>query len=239
MLKSLEELIGYRLQATDGEIGRVKDIYFDDGKWGIRYFVVDTGKWLPGRKVLISPEQCSEPDWQEEEIPVSLTTQQIEDSPTIDQDMPVSRQHQAQLAKYYNWTPYWGGFAAPATEWLPAEPEQADIERDPDLRSLKEVLHYRIQATDGEIGHVEDFIAQMDGWVIRYMVVDTRKWLPGKNVLLSPAWIKDLLWAEAHVVVDVEKQSIENAPEYDPDQPVDREYELRLYDYYGRAGYWQ
>jgi sporulation protein YlmC with PRC-barrel domain len=106
------------------------------------------------------------------------------------------------------------------------------------LRSLEEVKGYHIQATDGKIGHVEDFIVDDESWEIRYLVVDTRKWLHGKQVLLSPKWIQEIKWLESNVYVDLSREAVRNSPKYDPFSPVNREYEIRLYDYYGRPKYW-
>lgn len=244
MLRSTKGIIGYRIEAADAGFGKVADFYFDDETWTIRYLVVDTGKWLPGRLVLISPAEVGEADWMGEILPVSLTKQQVEDSPGIRSDLPVSRQQEAELAKYYRWVPYWepaslsvGGAAAPMPA-AGAPPAEQKSQGDPHLRSVKEVTGYHIAAADDDIGHVEDFIAETDGWVIRYMVVDTRNWLPGRKVLVSPGWIERVDWADKRVHVDLTTDQVKASPEFDPGAPVNREYEIRLYDYYGRPKYW-
>lgn len=247
MIGSAKKLMGLRLKAVDGEIGKVKDVYFDDHTWTIRYLVVDTGHWLPGRMVLISPQSVGEPDWSGHILPVSLTKEKIETSPDIDADQPVSRQIQSRLAAYYQWTPYWGTYAGPAMTWLQesdaeaqvAVGEEEETHHDPHLRSISEVLGYEIHASDGQIGHVRDFLVQSDGWVIRYMVVKTGHWLAGRNVLVSPTWITDLEWTRAQVDVDLPRQSIQAAPEFDIDQPLSREYEDTLHDHYERPKYWK
>lgn len=250
MLRSVKVMLGYRLDATDGELGRTKDFYFDDHDWAVRYLVVDTGNWLPKRRVLISPTPAGEPNWKGQVIPVSLTKKQVEDSPSIQSDRPVSRQEEEQLAAYYNWPAYWAPAAIPGAGMMPpaallrkpAEgqtPKEREPRGDPDLRSVKEVLGYHIHATDGEIGHVDDFIAETDNWAVRYLVVDTRNWLPGKRVLVAPAWIGDVSWAEREVHVRLSRQAVKDCPEFDPSAPVNREYEARLYDYYGVPKYWE
>jgi len=249
MLKNALEMMGFGLQATDGEIGSVKDIYFDDETWAVQYFVADTGGWLTGRKVLLSPQSVDKPDFEEGLLPVSLSRKQIEDSPPIDEDQPVSRRAQSQLGAYYNWGAYWAGALGAGQAGAPLSPpgQSADeaaqeaapeTEADIHLRSLREVIGYTIQAKDGEIGQVSDFMIQVDEWALRYMVVGTRKWLPGRKVLVSPAWIKELDWLQAHVVVDLPLDSIRNAPEFDPSAPPQREYEARLHKHYGLPGYW-
>jgi hypothetical protein len=111
-------------------------------------------------------------------------------------------------------------------------------DRDPHLRSTKEVIGYHIQAVDGEIGHVEDLIVDDEEWFLRYLVVDTRNWLPGKAVLVAPGWAKRVDWVKRKVHVDLPQEAIRDSPEFDPSRPVNREYEVRLYDYYGRPHYW-
>lgn len=244
MLRSTKGIIGYRIEAADASFGKVADFTFDDETWTIRYLVVDTGKWLPGRLVLISPAEIGEADWMGEILPVSLTKKQVEDSPGIRSDLPVSRQQEAELAKYYHWVPYWeptslsvGGAAAPVPAAAAPAAEQKS-QGDPHLRSVKEVTGYHIEAADGEVGHVEDFITETDDWVIRYMVVDTRNWLPGRKVLVPPVWIEEVDWAAKRVRVDMTTDQVKGSPEFDPAAPVNREYEIRLYDYYGRPKYW-
>jgi len=240
MLRSADEILSYKLQAGDGQLGKVKDIYFDDESWVIRYFVADTRRWLPGRKVLLFPHLVGEPDWFARLIPVELTREQIENAPSADEESPVSEEHEAALARYYLWQP---GTAPPrGYPVIPPPPPAEARERDPEeshLRSLREVTGYRIRAADGEIGHVEDLVADTDGWILRYIVVDTRHWLPGgKKVLISPAWIESVDWSERQVKVELGQDQVRASPPFDPAAPVNREVETRLYDYYGRPRYW-
>jgi len=248
MLRSLKELLSYTLLAEDGEIGRCKDFLFDDRHWTVRYMVADTGKWLPGRKVLISPIALEEPVRMGQLIPVQLTRDQIKNSPPLDEDAPVSRQYEQKYFTYFGWPYYWTGgnvwgldpHPPPLSEYV--RMEAGRDEPDPEeshVRSVQEVTGYHIQAEDGDVGHVEDFIAEYGLWTIRYMIVDTRNWLPGRKVLVSPGWIKSIAWADKKVEVNLTVNAIRNGPRYDPKEPVNREYELRLYDYYGRPHYWK
>ncbi len=250
MLRSTKEVIGYALQAADGEIGRCSDFLFDDVQWTVRYMVADTGKWIPDKKVLISPMSLGEPDWAGKKLPVHLTREQIESSPSIRDDEPVSLQHEVRLLRYYGYPFYWVGdglwgvAATPsalretaeeqATATIPPEPKG-----DPNLRSVQEVTDYRIEAKDGEMGHVEEFVLDEDTWVLRYMVVDTRNWLPGRKVLISPAWVEGFDWSEEKAVVDLTRDQIKESPEYNPYEPINRKYEARLYNFYGRPVYWK
>jgi len=248
MLRSLNEMINYVLLATDGEIGRCKDFLFDDEFWTVRYMVADTGKWLPGRKVLISPISLGEPDWLKRQFPVNLTKAQIEESPALDEHAPVSRLYEQMYFSYFEWPYYWSGpdrwGMTPIPPSVPLVPPKAGEEAasDPEeshLRSVKEVKGYYIKGTDGEIGHVEDVIADHETWAVRYIVVDTRNWLPGRKVLVASEWIETVSWVQNTVTVDLTTQEIKEGPEYDPSQPVNREYEVRLYDFYGRPAYWK
>jgi hypothetical protein len=245
VLRSAKTLEGYTIAARDGEIGRVETLYFDDAMWTVRYFVVDTSRWLPGRRVLISPLSIEGVDDEEQQVGVRLTREQVENSPDIDTAKPISRQHELEYYRYYGFPYYWGGpeqlgmapvpMAAPAEV---AEAAAAEPAGDPHLRSTAEVFDYAIHATDGEIGHVEDFLVDDEAWAVRYLIVDTGSWWPGKKVALAPQWIERVSWGDAAVHVNVPGDTIKNGPVYDPDQPFDREHEQRLYDSYGRPRYW-
>ena len=246
MLRSAKHILGYTVKASDGDMGKVKDVLFDDRQWTIRYIVVDTGHWLPGRQVLISPASVGKADWNSKELGVALDRKRIEESPSIDQDMPVSRQKELELVKYYGWIPYWQTGQIPMgvammTPIMPAEETTPDEVKkgDPHLRSIHEVVGYHIHATDGMIGHVDDFIVQTDGWVIRYIVADTRNWIPGRKVLVSPTWAHKIDWDERAVYIDMEREIIRHSAVYDHSSPINREYEVHLYDYYGRPKYWK
>jgi sporulation protein YlmC with PRC-barrel domain len=245
MLRNLEQLLGFAVHATDGKIGKVEDFYFDDHTWRIRYMIVDTGGWLTGRQVLISPVALRQPDWSGHQFPVSLTRQQVEDSPVIFSDLPVSRQHENLLHQYYGWPTYWGGGMFPG-EMLSFYPEISQMVRrpekepathepptdggDPHLRSVRAV-----HAIDGEIGHIEDFIVDERTWGIRYIVVDTRNWLPGKRVLLSPRWIADVVWREAKIQASLAQHEVGDAPEYHRGMVIDRQYEEMVLAHHRRA----
>jgi hypothetical protein len=252
MLRRAKELKHFKLGARDGEVGRVKDFYFDDESWKVRYFVADTGTWLPGRQVLLSPHAVKEvEDTPHKTIQVDLTRQQIEQSPPIEDDKPVSRQFELEYYQYYNWPIYWGdpspwGSTGPPLglgyQAAPVPPPgfKPATHGDPHLRSVAEMLGYQIQALNDHFGHVDDFLINDDdaAWAIRYIVVDTRNWWPGKRVLVPCDWISWVSWPESKVYVDLDRESVKRAPEYDPANPVTREYEIELFAHYGREPYW-
>ncbi len=246
------ELEGYGIQAEDGSIGSVVDLLFDDHDWTVRWLVVDTGSWLSGRQVILPPHALEEPDPAGRVIRASLTRYQVESSPSLDTDAPVSRQMEANLYRYYGWDPYWpvtssypglavAGAVPPvvAPHHLPPHqpPAREQHTGDPTLRSVGYVTGSAIEARDGSIGHVEDFIVDRKGWTIRYMIVDTVNWWPGKKVLVAPDWIEDISWSEQSVRVKLTRESIKSSPEYVPGN-LRRDYEDRLYRHYGYSPYW-
>lgn len=250
MLHSVKELIGFRLAARDGELGTVRDVYFDDEKWAVRHLVVATGGWLSGRKVLVSPISVSAVEWSSRDVSVNLTQQQIRDSPGTDTDKPVSRQHEADLHDYYGYPYYWAGSAMWGYAELPVllEPERDDREdlresreqmerqhQNPHLRSSNEVTGYHIECLDGPMGHVEDLLMDDEDWSIRLVVVDTRNWWPGKEVLIAPERIDGVSWEERKVAVNATREQIEHSPDYDSLNPPPRESLSDVYRRIARA----
>ncbi len=245
MLYNVKTLTGYQLYSLDGEIGHVKDFLFDDRHWTIRYLVADTGNWLTGRQVLISPYDLVGALRLEQDISVDLTRKQIEDSPSLDSDQPVSRQFEDDYYRYYDWPMYYSGTCAWGSyPYIMRDREQSreltqrEKSWDPNLRSTHTVSRYHIEANDGGIGHVADFILDDETWAICYLVVDTQNWWPGKKVLISPQWLEDVSWSESKVFVKLSREAIKQAPEYMPDTLLDRDYEDRLHGHYGRKTYW-
>jgi hypothetical protein len=251
MLTNATHLKGITIQATDGKIGTVDQFFFDDETWAIRYLTVGTDGWLGDRQVLISPFSIVHTDWQARRLDVSLTKKQVENSPNIDTHQPVSRQHESVYMGYYGYPYYWSGpnmwgpasypsgLPVPTTVFNEAQAKHVHkASMDSHLRSNKAVTGYHIEASDGEIGHVEGFIMDDRAWAIRYMEVGTRNWWPGKKVLVSPAWIQSVSWEHSKVHVGLSREAIKTGPEFVESAPITREYEDRLYRHYGQAPYW-
>jgi sporulation protein YlmC with PRC-barrel domain len=265
MLRSVQDLEGYAIRATDGTIGHVKDFYIDDKTWVVRYLVVETGSWLSSRKVLISPFSIGHPDWTERILPVSITKEKVKSSPDIDTDKPVSRQHEMQYLGYYGYPYYWGraglwgGGAYPGAmltgveygksgaEHLAtqadhtragAETDQRRQEGDAHLRSCRALLRYHIEATDGGMGEVKGLLVDEDTWAIRYLIVETSNWWLGNQVLISPQWIQQISWSGATIAVNLTRQAVKDAPSYDSSVPLSRDQEMHLHQHHGRTGYW-
>ncbi len=253
MLRKATELYGIIITATDGAIGETEDFYFDDQAWMVRHIVVKTGHWLERQHVLLSPRAVKETDLPNRQLFVKLTKEQVVNSPDIDTQKPVSRQHETALADYYNYPYYWGipfpvgdpfypssfEVVEPVMtkEEVKAAAENEEKNYDPHLRSVREVTGDYLEAVDGEIGHVEDFIIDEADWTIRYLVVDTRNWLPGERVLVAPSWIERVSWEEAKVFVKLTQEAVRRCPRYEG-SALTREYEAQLYSYYGKPPYW-
>jgi PRC-barrel domain len=245
MLSKAKTLTDYKLESLDGVIGKVKEFYFDDQHWAIRYLVADTGNWLTGRQVLISPYALVAVVNEKQHIEINLTKKQIEDSPSLDSDKPVSRQFEDAYYGFYRWPAYWGGpYMWGAYPLIVRDPDKGkeyslgEKSWDPYLRSTHDVTGHHIQAADGEIGHVEDFIIDDETWAIRYLTIDTRNWWPGKKVLVSPQWIERVSWLESKVFVNLPLESIKQAPVYTEMSLLTRDYENLLHIHYKRQGYW-
>ena len=257
MLWNASAINGYSISASDGHIGTISDVLFDDATWHVRWLVVETGNWLSGRKVLLPSTALAHFNQEHEECSVKLTIQQIKDSPDVDTERPVSRQMEAGVFGYYGYSPYWeygylggigflggspfAGELAGAVPDLPgsrSKKQTVDADQSHDdvhLRSVKEVTHYDIPATDGMIGHVEDFLVQDADWSIGYLVVDTKNWWPGKKVLISPRSVKAIDWSSRLVKLDADRQTVKGAPAYDTSMTIGQAYEDKLLGYYGIA----
>jgi hypothetical protein len=250
MLVKASAISGYSISATDGHLGKVADFYFDDERWIARWLVVDTSHWLTGRKVLLPVSALGHPNTDDKTFSVRLTKRQIKDSPDIDTEMPVSRQMEGNVFDYYGWNPYWDngmymvGSLPISPPMIPKNPEAIradeiirarDDHGDPHLRSIKAVTGHHIHAWDGEIGHVKDFILEDADWTIRFVVVDTMNWWPGKKVLISPRSVKGIDWQTKLVNMDVSRAQVKASPDYDDAITVDRAYERQFHGYYNET----
>lgn len=250
MLRSARKIKSYSLAAKDGRIGHAREFYFDDHHWTMRYLVAQAGNWLTGRLVLISPHSLGLPDDVEKAIPVDLTREQVRESPSPVTDQPVSREFELDYYKYFGWPYYWVGPylwgpspypLQPSPGAVGGEPAAGDDRRpprgDPHLRSTDEITGYHINARDGEIGHVEDFLFDDRDWSIRFVAVDTRNLWAGKWVLVPPSWIKDIRWEDRKLDVEADRGDLRNAPAYDPRQPMSDGYARQLARYYETFSY--
>lgn len=249
MLRSLKGLERYRVNATDGDIGHVVDFFLDDEHWMVRYLIVETGDLFDRRQVLITPISFRQVEWSTRRFRVELTRAKVQNSPGVETDKPVSRQYEWDYLRYYGYPHYWarsglwGTEAHPnllaATTWTNEPFGYSAKPTDIHLRSASEIRGYHVQGSDGEIGHVIDFIVDDETWEVRYLVIDTSNWWFGKKVLVAPHWASNISWGEGNVYVDLSQQAVRDSPEWEATAGVNREYEVRLYDYFGRPAYWE
>lgn len=235
MQQVVTALLDLNVVASDGDIGTVDDVLFEDASWTIRYLVVDTGKWLTGRKVLLSPVAVRDAAWGQRLLNVRLTREQVRDSPDIATDKPVSRQHERAYFDYYGYPYYWAG----PLRWgaVPFPPvrdsENADVrasepnvptadgERlpaDPHLRSAKAVIGYHVEAIDGAIGHVEDFLYDEQDWSIAALEIDTRNWLPGRHVMVPTERVEEVRWNDRRVKIGLTQDAVRQSAALRPQE---------------------
>jgi len=222
MLQNLKGLYGTKLSAVDGVFGQVKDFYFDDKTWAIRYLVVDTGAWLTGRLVLLSPHAFAKWDRYEKTLHVKLHKKQIENSPSIESHKPFSRQYEEDYYRYYGWPAYWQGGLIWGTGGYPViipPPQELAAHRAPQsradlhLQSTQAVTGYQIQTVDGAIGHVSGLMVDDKSWAIRDLVVETGHWYSGKEILISPGKVNRISYEESTVFVNLTKADIQGTAE--------------------------
>jgi hypothetical protein len=248
MLRSLKALERYTVHALDGDIGSAVDFLLDDQRWAVRYLVVKTGTFPRSSQVLLSPISFGEVDWSRHRFNVELTMAKVMASPGAEVDQPVYRHQERAHLRYYGYPYYWGGSGLwgvgsypgmiAADTWAPGIDDEDDDPGDLHLRSAREVRGYHIQGTDSAIGHVVDFVVDDETWEIHYLAIDTSNWWLGKKVLIAPSWAQRIDWDEQKVYVDLSRETIKDSPEWNENEGVNREYEARLYDYYGRPVYW-
>jgi len=212
MLRTFSDVARYTIGATDGDLGSVRDVYFDDGTWTVRYLVVHAGDWFPGRRMLVSPISIRSSDPDRRTLRVALTMRQVESSPDINTAGPVSRQHEIELSRHYGYPYYWVGphrwgaasYPCPSPE-SPPQPGPVDQEipararqsGDQHLQNATALMGHAVRTEEGEIGRVEDVLVDDKAWAIRYLVVDTKNWWPGKKVFVSPGGLTQAAWDES------------------------------------------
>lgn len=233
MLHSFKKILNTTLHATDGEIGHLDDLLFDDQLWIVRYVVVRTGVFLKRHRVLISPLGVAQVDWDNQALRLHLTRRQIEESPDVDTDQPLFRQMEKRYFDYYSWPYYWSEMSIwgidPRNSIMSGEveepttgvsreagPEEAreEPEGDPHLRSFREVSRYSFDAEETTFGQVADLLIEDDDWTVRYLVAETRTWWPSQRLLISPSWIRKIDWGDRCIKLRLTKDEIEASPEF-------------------------
>jgi len=234
MLQTLSALKRFTVRAEEGDLGRPEGAYFDDRSWRVRYLSVSMGKRLLGRRVLVIPQSIADIDVEERRLHAALSREQVEKSPPLESERVLSRDYERRYYEHFGWVPYWQSAEQDGED----EARDEGAERSPHLHAASELAGCGIETRDGAEGHVADLVLDLESWMIRYLEVDTRRWLPGRKVLLAPAWIERLSWGDRTVVAALDRGTIESAPDYEPDKPITRDYEIELYKHYGSQQYW-
>jgi hypothetical protein len=219
MLWNASMMKGYAVLGLDGHLGTVSDLLFDDSSWKLRWLVVSTRDWFPNHEVLLPVSVLRYPDPTRRQFGVTLTVQQIQDSPHLDGDLPVSRQVEVGSPLHHTAAGSPTGYAV-LSESKP---------NDPHLRSMEAVIGHRVHAIDGLIGHVDDFLINDADWSVRFVKVDTRNWGPTQRALLPPRLIRKIDWLARAVHLEVDRREIENRSLHDPAAGADAiDGEMRL-----------
>ena len=258
MLRCTKEILNYDVKAFDDTIGKVDDFLFMDTDFHIQYLVVNIGPILFGRKVLIAPHALGEPDWVSQQVPVNLTKEEIKSSPNIKTDQPISEMDLDRLHDYYQWPKFWTslsntmvstpmtvgrhdpnrgepGYQTNTVQLSIQKQRQATTSK---LRSINEVMGYKVSGTDGTAGTVDDIVVDDKLWILRYLVIKTGTIFNHKNVLLAADWIDWIRHRESELEVDLPVELIEKSPEFDPEMPMTRRQEEVFYDFHGKPYYW-
>lgn len=252
MLDRYTKLTDFEVFTEEEKLGEIHDIYFEDGDWQVRYAIIESGDWLLGERVIIAMEALGKPNWEDKRIVADVSREDIESRPKIDFAKPVSRERLSELHQHYQWAPIMPSSAPPGSPIVgpyPILPPTADIserrklldqaeEGEGSLRSAQEVAGYEVECENDCIGSVEDFFIEEDGWIIRYLLIDIRRWIKERRVIVSPEWVSEIDWLGEEIEVDLTKNQIENSPEFDPSEAPTRKYETALYDFYHQPGYW-
>lgn len=242
--RRVRDITALTLHAIDGQVGSVQELYFDDQNWKVRYLIINTGGWLLGRNVLIAPIAVAGIDDAGSSMRINLRKGQIEQAPPIEKAKPISRRYEEAYYKHFRWAPYWQsgttalGTPIPYPEPPPMNLDEPALSESPEkshLRSSAEVTGYGIHTQDGEIGHIEDLVVDDEDWIVRYVEVDTRNWLPGKKVLVQTGRIKQIDWQSQSVTMSLTRHAIQSAPAYDPSKLITPDYEIQLFKHYGKA----
>jgi sporulation protein YlmC with PRC-barrel domain len=241
--RRVRDITKVALYGHDGQVGTVQELYFDDQNWAVRYLVVRTGGWLLGRDVLIAPVAIKRINDSDGSMRINLTKDQIEHAPSLGSAKAISRQFEEAYYKHFQWAPYWQpdttlwGSPVPYLDpaaMNPDDPALLEADEQSHLRGSFEVTGYRIHAKDGEIGHIEDLVVDDEDWIVRYVEVDTRNWLPGKKVLIQSGRIQQIDWENQSVTMSLTRYAIESAPPYDPSMLITPDYEVQLFKHYGK-----
>lgn len=204
-------MTSYTVLATDGEAGKIDDLYFDEKTWGTAYAAVRIGSRIGGRRVFLPPTALGKPDWEREEFPVAYSKRQVMNSPDFAICLQAFREDERR-DRNESWIPIWmpspdvglGIMMLVNSEGSDKRLQNSSLEEDdPHLRSANAVMGCRVHATDGTIGHVSDLLVDDSTWTVCYLVVSTSRWMPRRRVLITPQSVNTISRVEGLVYVDL------------------------------------
>ncbi len=204
MLIPAKQLYGALLEGSDGRVGTLYDLLFDDQSWAFRHLVVSVDRWFLGRQVLLEPSMGWVVEGTRPSLRVGLTKQQIRSGPDAETDLPVARQRSVAAAQVLVWEAYWTSIDGTSTH----------RGGDPCLHSTKMLSGLRICCSDGPLGHVADFLIDTQSWSVAELIVDTRNWWPGKRVLIEPTLVEAIDWDDRQIRLYLPRELVEHRPAY-------------------------
>jgi hypothetical protein len=240
MLRSVRDLVGYTVAARDGRCGELRDMYFDDRLWILRYWEVDAG--AAASALRLSPQAVTAIADKARQFHVRMCREQLQRGPGVDSDPGLTHPLDAEggLRRERDGGNLWSLAGLPLSELLapaveaaelpatPAHPERFGLERDLRLRSSAEVIGYGVAARDGPIGHVADFLIEPATWQVRMVVVDTHTRLADRPVLLPPMWVDDFDDAARQLRFRVSRDAVQSSPHYEASPALAHEQALRV-----------
>jgi hypothetical protein len=256
MLWGLKSLKKCSVVASDGKLGNFDNAFFERDRWVVPLISIKTGPWLLGRSVLLAPDFVRRIQTRNHRMQIDISKREILRHKTVDQETAISRRKDEDVRNYYGWPLFWGYVPGPdlyypvtgihqfqfpgvAAEFTP-EPKDVVLHTPTgQLKDGEEILGFKVQAIDGEIGYVQDLMIDLEKWKVSYLVVETGSWFYHDRVAISTQWVRDILDLDIQLEVDLMRDTIERSPTpLDESKPWTHAQEQKLYDYYARAKHW-
>jgi hypothetical protein len=222
MILGVSDLNAYKLNARDGELGRLHDLSFDEVTWQVRHLVIEGRSGQPGW-ILMHPLAVRRWDIQSRSIDLTVTRLQVERRPPVDVDQPLSQRQAERYYRHFGWPAYWPAHGrGPAESQPPFRPAGSGSSRtstgdqpadhDPHLHGARRLLDFEVLARDGHAGRVDDILVDAATWMVRQLAIDARtRWL-GKQALVSAEWITEIDWIQGRLQLDLDLDRLGRSP---------------------------
>lgn len=244
MRRSLKELLGYSIKATDGHHGDINDFLFDGNNWIINYIHADLGTIFKDKKVIIPRMFWKNPSWINQNFEVSLSIKDIENGPLIDEYLPVSKQYEKELLKHFDLQSHIMRFQSQSVlqtagnihlENAFTKSVSEDYENKGSLRSFREVCNYSIRTKDGFKGKLNDLIIDDSNWEVKYIIIDLNGSIPwSRKVLINVNWIERISYPKKSIKINLNSDSLLNSKDFNPNELVNTKKVTKRFDYLGR-----